>query len=354
MSQKIMNNKLIWLGINILMVIVMVIIGGITRLTDSGLSMTEWNLIGGIIPPMNEEKWLEAYDKYKLFPEYNLVNSNMHLIEFKKIFFWEYFHRIWGRIIGLTFFLPLVYFWIKGRFTNNEKKYLTLLSILGIFQAFMGWYMVKSGLIDRPDVSHFRLSIHLLTAFLIYSMLLYSFWIIFSAKKKYQANFKISRLKTHKKNLLRSLILLYITITAGALVSGTDAGLSYNNFPLMEEHFLPPILLSFDLFKPEILFYDQGFLQFSHRILATITLLFVSHTIFKAKKDNFFRNHLFLFYALVATLIFQYSLGIIILKLFVPIFLGLLHQIGALIILSLLIISLCEANIKNNRGRISP
>lgn len=321
----------------------MIIIGGITRLTDSGLSMTEWNLIGDIIPPINDLIWLDIFNQYKQFPEYNLTNPNMTLEEFKKIFFWEYIHRLWGRLIGLTFFIPLLYIWVKDWFTRTEKKYVVLLTFLGFLQAFLGWYMVKSGLIDKPDVSHFRLSTHLTTAFLIYSILLYFFCVIYSDKKLNQRIPPIFRLKEHKKKIQISLLLLYITIAAGALVSGTDAGLSYNTFPLMDENFLPPILLSTETLKLEVLLNDQGFLQFFHRILATTTLLFVLHTIFKAKKDNFFKNFQFLYYSLFSILIFQYSLGIILLKLYVPIFLGLLHQLGALTILSLLIISLYQS-----------
>ena len=207
----------------------------------------------------------------------------------------------------------------------------------------MGWYMVESGLLDQPDVSHFRLSVHLITAFIIYSLLLYYFWNIRLSRGKVVNNMSPCKTKLHKNNFLISLLLLFSTVLAGALVSGTEAGLSYNNFPYMGDGFLPPILTSGETTNLKSLLYDQGFLQFLHRLVATITLLFLLHTIFKANKDHFFNNFRQLFYFLFFMIIFQYTLGIVILKLYVPILLGLMHQIGALLILSLIVISLCEA-----------
>jgi len=343
MIKTIENKKLTWLGINLFMVLSMVIIGGITRLTDSGLSMTTWNLIKGVVPPLNQEEWINVFNLYKNYPEYNLKNLSMTLGEFKKIFFWEYFHRVWGRLIGLTFFIPLLYFWLKKYFNKNEKKLILIITSLGFFQAFMGWYMVESGLLDQPDVSHFRLSVHLITAFIIYSLLLYYFWNIRLSRGKVVNNMSPCKTKLHKNNFLISLLLLFSTVLAGALVSGTEAGLSYNNFPYMGDGFLPPILTSGETTNLKSLLYDQGFLQFLHRLVATITLLFLLHTIFKANKDHFFNNFRQLFYYLFFMIIFQYTLGIVILKLYVPILLGLMHQIGALLILSLIVISLCEA-----------
>ena len=343
MLKTIENKKLTWLGINLFMVLSMVIIGGITRLTDSGLSMTTWNLIKGVVPPLNQEEWINVFNLYKNYPEYNLKNLSMTLGEFKKIFFWEYFHRVWGRLIGLTFFIPLLYFWLKKYFNKNEKKLILIITSLGFFQAFMGWYMVESGLLDQPDVSHFRLSVHLITAFIIYSLLLYYFWNIRLSRGKVVNNMSPCKTKLHKNNFLISLLLLFSTVLAGALVSGTEAGLSYNNFPYMGDGFLPPILTSGETTNLKSLLYDQGFLQFLHRLVATITLLFLLHTIFKANKDHFFNNFRQLFYFLFFMIIFQYTLGIVILKLYVPILLGLMHQIGALLILSLIVISLCEA-----------
>jgi cytochrome c oxidase assembly protein subunit 15 len=337
------KNKLLWSGFNLLMIVIMVIIGGVTRLTDSGLSMTNWNLLLGVIPPLNEADWISLFDLYKQYPEYQIKNYSMTLNEFKKIFFWEYLHRMWGRLIGLTFFIPLIYFFIRGAFNRNEKKLFIAITLLGFFQAFMGWYMVQSGLIEQPDVSHFRLSAHLLTAFIIYSLLLYYFWMIFTDNDFNNVKTNIPRINNHKKNFYISLLLLLLTISAGAWVSGTEAGLSYNNFPYMGDGFLPPILSSENDYSVQSLFYDQGFLQFSHRLLATFTLLFILHTIFQANKDNFFLSFKTLFYFLFGTIIFQYTLGILILKLYVPTMLALVHQLGSLIILTLIVISICES-----------
>ncbi len=341
MVKNIRQKKLFWLGVNLWMVFSMVLIGGITRLTDSGLSITNWNLIHGIIPPLNQTDWINLFSLYKQYPEYNIKNPTMTLIEFKEIFFWEYLHRIWGRLIGITFFIPLIYIWVKGGFIKNEKKLILLLSTLGFFQAFMGWYMVKSGLIDRPDVSHFRLSAHLLIAFLIYSLLLYFFCKVFSEHKVRYMN-EVSNLITHRKNFFASLFLLLSTISAGALVSGTDAGLAYNTFPYMGDSLLPPILVDEGKVYLEKLLNDQGFLQFVHRVLATFTVLFILHTIFKASKDGLFDNFKIMFKLLLSAILLQYILGIVILKLYVPIYLGLMHQLGGLILLTLIIISISE------------
>ena len=344
MDKKLKKNKLQWLALNLFMVVTMVIIGGITRLTDSGLSMTTWNFFKGTIPPLNNDDWINLFNLYKEFPEFKLKNSHMILDDFKKIFFWEYIHRIWGRLIGLTFFIPMVIIWIKNGFDTNEKKLLISLSLLGFFQGFMGWFMVESGLMDKPDVSHFRLSAHLVTAFVIYSILLYFFWNLIIEKKPMDKY--LLKINQHKNNFVVSLILLLTTISAGALVSGTEAGLAYNNFPLMGNNILPPILISNESYLLNEYFNDQGFLQFTHRFLATITLLFVLHTIFKANRDGFFEDFKILFYFLVSFILFQYTLGIIILKLYVPIFLGLMHQIGSLFMLTLIVISISECNKK--------
>ena len=244
MHSKTYNPKKYWIGLNIIMVASMVIIGGITRITNSGLSMTEWNLIGGIIPPLNLQDWNLLFDKYKATPEYEFKNFDITLSEFKFIFFWEYFHRVWGRLIGFTIIIPLIYFWIAKKLSFVEKKFFIILIGIGSFQAFMGWFMVKSGLIDQPDVSHFRLSAHLTTAFIIYIMLVFSFWNYLSKDTAFERSVRNSQLKSHSNRIIFSIIILILTIASGAFVSGTNAGWAYNNFPLMGENFLPPIIPS--------------------------------------------------------------------------------------------------------------
>ena len=349
MSLNIHRLKVWWIATNLLMVVSMIIIGGITRLTDSGLSMTEWNLISGIIPPMNHIDWLDVFGKYQKSPEYLIKNYNMSLVEFKKIFFWEYFHRIWGRLIGLTFILPLTIFWLLDCFSLFEKKFFSLLTLLGCFQGFMGYFMVKSGLVDKPDVSHFRLSAHLIIAFAIYSMLLYFFWNLISRKN---TNLITSNYNSQIFCIKTCIFFVFLTIASGAFVSGTNAGWAYNNFPFMGEDFLPPILLRNEFSSLDTLFNDIGFIQFGHRILATVTLFFTIFTVYQSYRSRLFKGYINLISLVLLAVVSQYTLGVITLKYFVPITLGLMHQLGSLILLSLLIISICE--IKKRRAFTRP
>ncbi len=334
------TTKQIWISINLIMIVLMIIIGGITRLTDSGLSMTEWSLIGGIIPPLNQNDWIELFNKYKDTPEFLLKNFDISLAEFKKIFFWEYFHRIWGRLIGITYTIPFLFFLAKGMFDSHEKKTFTILLFLGAFQAFMGWFMVESGLTEIPDVSHFRLSAHLLIAFVIYSILLNTFCNNFSSKIE-NPNYFSPKYNFQIVNLKFSIFLVLFTVGSGAFVSGTNAGWAYNNFPYMGDNILPPILLEEDYNSISKLFNDIGFIQFFHRIMATLTLFYVLATffyLFKSKLRALFVLSLIVTFVVIG----QYLLGVIMLRLYVPIPLGLAHQLGSLILLTTLIITKCE------------
>jgi len=342
--------KIYWVILNILMIFLMISIGGITRLTDSGLSMTEWSLIGGILPPTSHLEWINTFAKYKLSPEFIYKNYDMTLVEFKKIFFWEYFHRIWGRLIGLTFFLPLIYFWITKKFSNFEKLFFSGLLFLGSMQAFMGWFMVESGLIKNPDVSHFRLSAHLIIAFVIYSLMLFFLWTNLALARRnfsiWNNNpFKIIDKKPNKLNiflLIFSISVLLITIMSGAFVAGTKAGWAYNNFPLMGDNILPPILINPDHSGFNGLLNDLGFIQFFHRVLAstTLLLLILVAVYFIKKGATSLINGLSKF--LLVSISAQYVLGILILKYYVPISLGIIHQLGSLIVISILIVMLSE------------
>lgn len=228
MNYKCDRSIIIWLVFVCLMIFAMVIIGGITRLTDSGLSMVEWKPLMGAIPPLTEAEWLRVFDLYKQYPEYQKVNSGMELSEFKFIFFWEYFHRLFGRLIGVVFFIPYVYFLFKKKIEKKLNKKLFIAFILGGLQGLMGWYMVKSGLIDRPDVSHFRLAAHFGLALTIIG---YIFWIILG-----QINFSNQKLIYYPKlfwSLAILLVILSVQIIYGAFVAGLDAGLAYNTFPTM-------------------------------------------------------------------------------------------------------------------------
>ena len=206
----------IWLYSGLVLIALMIIIGGITRLTHSGLSMVEWKLIGGTIPPLNENQWQETFSKYQQFPEYQKINTGMSLSEFKSIFFWEYLHRLLGRLIGLVFIIPFLIFWKKQWFNSHQKIKLTILLGLGAFQGFLGWFMVKSGLVDIPAVSHYRLAIHLVTAF---GLMCYIYWLVLSfndVEKKSNRS-----INTLSKWLIATLV---IQIIYGAFVAGLKAG----------------------------------------------------------------------------------------------------------------------------------
>ncbi len=224
------ENKAIiyWLLTGCVLIFIMVVVGGITRLTHSGLSISNYKLISGTIPPMNDIEWNTAFDLYKQYPEYQKLNNNFSLEEFKDIYFWEWIHRVIGRFIGLVFFIPFLYFLIKKRLSKSTIKKAVILLILGGFQGFLGWYMVKSGLVDRPDVSHYRLAAHLTTAFITFA---YTFWValdlIFPNKKEVDKKLR---------NFIRiGLVVLILQIIYGAFVAGLDAGWIHNHLPLMNE-----------------------------------------------------------------------------------------------------------------------
>ena len=259
LEQKNNSSIILWLGIVLIAVILMVFIGGVTRLTDSGLSMVEWKPILGFFPPLSHEEWLRVFELYKNTPEYKYYNKGMQLDEFKIIFFWEYFHRFWGRIIGLIFIIPFLYFIIKKRLSQKNITSLTLILTLGTFQAVIGWWMVKSGLINKPDVSQYRLAIHLSNAFVIMFLLLWLILDLYEGKSKIKFNLTFF-----------TLILVSITIIAGSFVAGMDAGLMYNTYPLMNEKFLPDQYLTLGYLDP---FENPGSAQFHHRHLGLLCLI---------------------------------------------------------------------------------
>ena len=213
LQKRIIRN---WLYSGLFLVALMVIIGGITRLTHSGLSMVDWKLIGGAIPPMNDVQWQETFEKYQQFPEYQNITKGMQLAEFKVIFFWEYLHRLLGRLIGLVFIIPFVIFWINNWLNTKQKNQLLILLGLGALQGFLGWFMVKSGLVDVPAVSHFRLAIHLVTAF---GLMCYIYWLILSfTEAEKRVNKTINKLSQYL------IIVLLIQIIYGAFIAGLKAG----------------------------------------------------------------------------------------------------------------------------------
>lgn len=302
-------------------VFLMIIVGAITRLTESGLSMVEWRPLIGFIPPLNDADWQHVFDLYKATPEFQKKNFWMGIDDFKQIFFWEWFHRVIGRLIGVVYALPFFYFLIRGHIPYGYKFKLFGLLLLGGAQGFMGWYMVQSGLVDRPSVSHYRLAAHLSLAFLILCLL-----VLYGVSLKGYKRIPSRALNTHGWVALCFLIL---TIFWGAYVAGLDAGLIYNEFPKMGENLMPPEM--WHLTPAWInLFENIPSVQFVHRWLAMATALVIlslsGHALYKGKATG-------IFHALAGLVILQVTLGILTLLSGVQISLAAAHQGGAAILL---------------------
>lgn len=328
-KQKQDNKKVIyWLLTGCFLIFIMVVIGGITRLTHSGLSISNYKLISGTIPPMNDIEWQNAFNLYKQYPEYQKLNTHFTLQDFKDIYFWEWLHRFIGRLIGFVFFIPFLYFLIKKQLTKPTIKKSILLLVLGAFQGFLGWYMVKSGLVDNPDVSHYRLAAHLTTAFVTFA---YTFWvaldIIFPDKKQINKRFR---------NLIRvGLCVLFLQIIYGAFVAGLDAGFIHNHWPLMNESkFMHKTVLieQSPLYKNFI--EGKSGVQFIHRILAYIVVAFVLIIWYKAKKIYLTTYQSKGVNTLLLMVGVQFLLGVFTILLQVPVWLGVAHQIGAFLLLT--------------------
>jgi cytochrome c oxidase assembly protein subunit 15 len=314
----------------------MVVVGGITRLTNSGLSMTDWHLITDTLPPLTEAKWQEAFNQYKQFPEYQKINihNDFTLSDYKYIYFWEWFHRFIGRAIGMVFVIPFIYFLIRKQLDNATIKKCIILLSLGGLQGFFGWFMVKSGLIDNPDVSHFRLALHLTTAFITFA---YTFWValdlIYPVKKKIEKSLRtIARF---------AMFFLLLQIIYGGFVAGLNAGLIHNHWPLMSDGqfihdsvFLEQdsLLLSFTEGKSGV--------QFIHRTLAYVVVAFILFLYFKSKKFNLDYNQKKGIQTLVFLVFVQFALGVFTLLYGVPLWLGLIHQVNAFFLLSAMTYSL--------------
>ena len=321
-NKKIKDQISIWLGFMFILISFMIVVGGLTRLTDSGLSITKWQLFSGVLPPLNKNDWLEYFSLYKEIPEYKLQNFSMTLGEFKVIFWWEWGHRILGRLIGLAFILPLIYFTIKLNFKNVKNFYFIFFLIC--FQGFIGWYMVSSGLIDRVDVSHFRLSVHLLIAFFILSLIL---WNYFKLKNIILSN---NRVSTFIPAIF--LILIFAQITIGAFVSGMDAGTIYNSWPLMGNSFFPDDNEFKNMFQINA-FSDPSLVQFMHRNLAyiiSVYYIFIFIKVYKNKIKNLYN----VVNILGIILILQIVLGVLVLLFGAHIFYASMHQISSIFLVS--------------------
>ncbi len=324
------KSVLIWLLSGCVLIFLMVVVGGITRLTNSGLSMTDWHLVTDTFPPLSDVKWQEAFDEYKQFPEYKKINihNDFTLSDYKYIYFWEWFHRLIGRVIGIVFIIPFIYFLIRKKLDKSTFKKSIILLGLGSLQGFFGWFMVRSGLIGNPDVSHFRLALHLTTAFITFA---YTFWValdlIYTEKVKIEKSLRtIARF---------ALALLLLQIIYGGFVAGLNAGLIHNHWPLMsdgqfihESVFLEQknLFLSFIEGKSGV--------QFIHRTLAYIVVASIVFLYFKSKKFTMSREQTNGINLLLVLVFVQFVLGVFTLLYGVPVWLGIAHQISAFFLLS--------------------
>ena len=311
-----------WLLLITLLISLIIIVGGLTRLTDSGLSITEWQLFSGFLPPLNNSDWENYFNLYKEIPEFKLQNYTMTLSEFKIIFWWEWAHRFLGRLVGISFLLPLIYFTIKFGFKSLKSLYLIFFLIC--FQGFIGWYMVSSGLNDRVDVSHYRLALHLLIAFLILSLVLWDYYKLQSIDLSHE------KIKLYLP--LTFLVLIFLQITLGAFVSGMDAGTIYNSWPLMGSSYFPNDNEFRNIFKITA-FNEPSLVQFFHRNLAYIIFIYYLFLVYKIYKNNFKRYYVPI--KIIGFVLFiQILLGIFTLLHGAQIYLASMHQITSIFLVS--------------------
>jgi len=319
----------IWLLICCALVFAMVVVGGVTRLTDSGLSIVEWQPIVGTMPPITDSDWDELLEKYRESPQYQKVNKGMSVDEFKNIFWWEYFHRLLGRLIGVVFFVPFVYFLVKKQIDKTLGIKLSGMFILGGLQGFMGWYMVMSGLVNDPHVSQYRLTAHLGLAFIIFAGL---FWIALDLISPDRDHHTITEpLKRLRRFSIGLTSLIFIMVLSGGFVAGIRAGLAYNTFPLMNGHFIPPEIFMLEPWYRNF-FDNMATVQFDHRLIAWILAFLVPLFWFKAMKSELSNTTRLACHLLLIMLVIQISLGIATLLNFVPIPLAASHQGGAVLL----------------------
>ena len=328
----------VWLIIGLVMVLVQVILGSITRLTGSGLSITKWDIVTGTLPPLNAEAWLDAFEMYKNTPQFEKINVGMDLAAFKFIFFWEYFHRLWARMMGFVFAIPFFIFLAKGMLQKHLVRRLGGVVLLAALAASFGWIMVASGLVNRPWVNAYKLSLHLSIAFMLFAYLL---WTVFEVL---QPNIKVIHNKVLKKRTIGLLLVLSLQIMLGGIMSGMKAGMYYPTWPDMNGFFIPTVLMTPSEWNVDNLVnYDTSpfmpaIIQFLHRAVAYLLIIIGLRYFLKLKKLNLSGLMNNTNYLLISMLIIQILLGIftVINCLgYVPLLLGVLHQIGALLLLSI-------------------
>ncbi len=321
----------LWLFACCALVFAMVVVGGVTRLTHSGLSITEWQPIVGTVPPLSAQDWQEAFDKYRATPEYLQVNQGMTLDEFKGIFWWEYAHRVLGRVIGLAFLVPFLWFLVRRRIPPGYGGRLAAIFVLGGLQGAMGWYMVKSGLVDDPRVSQFRLTAHLGLAIIIFAAM---FWVALSLLDARRTASAEAALRPVRRWALGLVALVFLQILSGGFVAGIRAGFAYNTFPLMNGQVIPPEIMMLGPWWRNF-FYNMATVQFDHRLLAWLLAFAVPVLWWKAARTAAvaprarLASHL-----LLAMLAVQIALGILTLLHVVPLPLAAAHQAGAVLLMA--------------------
>jgi cytochrome c oxidase assembly protein subunit 15 len=324
------KSVILWLLTGCVLVFIMVVVGGITRLTNSGLSMTDWHLVTDTFPPLTEAKWQETFERYKQFPEYQKINihNDFTLSDYKFIYFWEWFHRFIGRIIGLVFIVPFFYFLIRKKLDKATISECIVLLGMGGFQGFLGWFMVKSGLIDNPDVSHFRLALHLTFAFITFA---YTLWVALDLIYPNKTEVIIPL----KKIARLALVFLIIQIIYGGFVAGLNAGLIHNHWPLMSEgEFIhESVYLEKDSWLLRLTEGKSG-VQFVHRTMAYVVVGLILFLYFKSKKYTLTALQKHGLNALVIIVFLQFTLGVLTLLFGVPMWLGLTHQVMAFLLLA--------------------
>lgn len=320
-----------WLLLCAALIFIMVILGGVTRLTGSGLSMVNWHPIHGVVPPLTEQAWLDEFANYQQSPEYQKINRGMTVEGFKQIFLFEYAHRMLGRLIGLVFLVPFLYFFFTRKIRPGLTPKLIVMFILGGFQGLLGWYMVKSGLVDNPHVSQYRLAAHLISAILIYGFILWTAMGLLNSDLKVPRNHSLHPGFRRVAHYLMLLVL--VTILSGGFVAGLKAGLIFNTFPTMDGAWIPEGLFALSPWYLNF-FENMVTVQFDHRLLAMITALVGLVYWISSWFQTFDRSTTLSFNLLGLMIVVQVSLGISTLLLHVPVWLAATHQGGALVLFS--------------------
>ena len=332
MERSIRTRVAAWLFACCALLFAMIVIGGITRLTRSGLSIVEWQPIVGTLPPLSEAQWMEIFEKYRLTPEYKQVNFGMSLDDFKGIFWWEYIHRLLGRVIGIAFFIPYAWFLLRKKLDTEHAWKLGGIFLLGAAQGAMGWYMVKSGLVDDPRVSQYRLTAHLGLAFVIFAAM---FWVALDMLKP-QVSVASAYVRRLASWATGAAWLVFVMVLSGGLVAGIRAGYAYNTFPLMNGHLIPPEIM---MLEPWYLnfFNNMATVQFDHRLIAWLLLLLISGLWVASRAASVPSRAKLASHFLLAALGMQFCLGVATLLMRVPVGLGTAHQGGAVVVFALVL-----------------